>query len=149
MRDATLRDITFADGEYDFRLAWGQLVELQEQTDSGPMVVLDRLHTGTWKVGDISHVIRLGLIGAGTPPPTARTLTVRYVEERPPLENVLLATVILKAAVMGAPEEVVGESAAANQTDGSSTISPTEKSDLPPFMEPAPRAGSRRRKSMQ
>ena len=149
MRDATLRDITFADGEYDFRLAWGQLAELQEKCSAGPMVVLDRLHTGTWLVEDIAQVIRLGLIGAGTPPPTARTLTVRYVEERPPLENVLLATVILKAAVMGAPEEVVGEHEAANQTDGSSTISPTEKSDLPPFMEPAPRAGSRRRKSMQ
>lgn len=149
MRDATLRHITFADGEYDFRLAWGELVELQEKCDAGPMVVLDRLHSGAWRVEDVSNIIRLGLIGAGTPPPTARTLTVRYVEQRPPLENVLLARVILQAAVMGAGEEVVGEHEAANQTDGSSTISPTEKSDLPPFMEPAPRAGSRRRKSIQ
>lgn len=149
MRDALLRDITFADGEYNFRLAWGQLVELQEKTDAGPMVVLDRLHNGTWRVEDIAQVIRLGLIGAGTPPPTARTLTVRYVEERPPLENVLLATVILKAAVMGAPEEVVGEHAAANLTDESSTTFPMEKSDLPPFTEQPQRSGSRRRKSMQ
>jgi hypothetical protein len=137
MRDARIRDVTFADGEYDFRLAWGELAELQEKSDAGPLAILTRLQDGTWRVEDISNIIRLGLIGGGMPPSQARTLVVRYVEDRPPLENHLLATVVLTAAVMGSPEETVGEREAAKQEDGLSTTFPTEKSDLPPSMGPA------------
>jgi hypothetical protein len=35
--------IPWADGDYTFRLPWGQLAELQEATGAGPYVVLDRL----------------------------------------------------------------------------------------------------------
>lgn len=147
MRDARLTGITFGDGEYDFRLAWGQLVELQEKTNAGPLFVLNRLNSGEWRIEDISNIIRLGLIGGGTPPSTARTLVVRYVEERPLLENHLLAVVVLQAALMGSPEEPVGEQQAASPVEGSSTTFPTEKSDLPPSTELAPRSASRRRKS--
>lgn len=148
MRDARI-DLTWADGDYSFRLGWGELAELQEKCNAGPYVVLNRLQSGEWRMEDISNVIRLGLIGAGQgmTPVRAVGMVRRYVEDRPPLENLFIATVILQAGLMGAPEEPVGESAAANPKVDNLTISQTEKSDLPPSMEPEPSLGSRRRKS--
>lgn len=148
MRDARVRDVTFGDGEYDFRLGWGQLVELQEKTGCGPHFCLNRLHNGGWLVEDISETIRLGLLGADKDmkPSTATTLVRRYVHERPPLENHTLAVVILTAALMGSPEEPVGEPVAADQTVPLTT-SQTDESDLPPSTEPALSSVSRRKKS--
>lgn len=148
MRDARVRDVTFADGEYDFRLGWGQLVELQEKTGCGPQFILNRLHTGGWMVEDISETIRLGLLGADPEmkPSKATTLVRRYVMERPPLENHTLAVVILTAALMGSPEEPVGEHEAASQTVPS-TISQTDESDLPQFTEQVQSSATRRKRS--
>lgn len=135
MRDARLDGIVFGDGDYSFRLGWGQLVELQEYTNAGPYFVLNRLHSGEWRVEDVSSIIRLGLIGAGMEPTPALKLVRRYVEDRPPLENHQLAVIILTAGLMGAPEEPVGESVAAKRKRRQSTISRTDASDLPPSME--------------
>lgn len=126
-RDASI-DLTWADGDYRFRLAWGQLIELQEKCDAGPFVILNRLQAGTWRVQDISNVIRLGLIGGGMKPVDALKLVRTYVEERPPMENVLTAQAILSAGVAGAPEE---DSVKKNDslTETVSTVSPTESSE--------------------
>lgn len=128
-RDASI-DITWADGDFRFRLAWGQLVELQERCNSGPYVVLNRLYDGQWRMEDITNVIRLGLIGGGMSPTDALKKVRTYVEDRPPLENVLVAQAILAAGLHGAPEEKVGEaSGGAAGTQSASTTSPAEKSD--------------------
>lgn len=119
-------ELDWADGTHSFRLGWGQLAELQEKTDAGPFVVLQRLHNGQWRVEDVSHVIRLGLIGGGMEPAKALAKVRAYVEARPPMENVLPAQAILSAAVIGAPDEPTGEAGAANHEDSSSTPSPTE-----------------------
>lgn len=124
MRDATVA-FDWADGTHSFRLAWGQLAELQEKCDAGPYVVLQRLHSGAWRIEDISNIIRLGLIGGKMDPVAALKLVRAYVEARPPMENIVPAQVILSAALMGAPEETVGEADAANQTENSLTNSPT------------------------
>lgn len=126
-------ELDWADGTYQFRLAWGQLIELQEKTDAGPFVVLNRLSGGTWKLEDISHVIRLGLIGGGQKPTDALRLTRTYVEERPPLENVLVAQTILGSALVGAPEEGLGE--ALGEATSESMTSPTESSESPQSTE--------------
>lgn len=123
-RDATVT-FDWGDGTHSFRLAWGQLGELQEKCDAGPYVVLQRLHSGAWRVEDISNIIRLGLIGGGMEPAPALKLVRAYVEARPPMESLVPAQVILSAALMGAPEEAVGEGDAANQTENSLTNSPT------------------------
>jgi hypothetical protein len=107
-RDARV-DLDWADGTFSFRLAWWQLVELQEKTGCGPYVVFGRLNTGQWRMEDITHVIRLGLIGGGMDPASALQKVRTYVEDRPPLENVLMAQAILSAGLHGAPEENVGE----------------------------------------
>lgn len=125
MRDARVT-FDWADGTHSFRLAWGQLGELQEKCDAGPYVVLQRLHSGAWRIEDISNIIRLGLIGASMEPVAALKLVRAYVEARPPMENLVPAQVILSAALMGAPEEKVGEDDAASQKTNSSTNSQTE-----------------------
>ncbi len=125
MRDATVT-FDWADGTYSFRLAWGQLAELQEKCDAGPYVILQRLYSGAWRIEDITNIIRLGLIGGGLEPAPALKLARRYVEGRPPMENLIPAQVILSAGLTGAPEEKVGEGDAANQTENSSTNSQTE-----------------------
>lgn len=124
-RDAQVT-LAWADGDYTFRLGWGELELLQESCNAGPYVILNRLYDETWRVGDISHVIRLGLIGGGKKPVEALDLVRRYVERRPPMENIVFAQGILQVALVGAPEEKVGEPEAANPEETSSTTSPTE-----------------------
>lgn len=118
MRDATVT-FDWADGTYRFSLKWGQLAELQDKCDAGPYVVLQRLHSGEWRIEDVSNIIRLGLIGGGMEPAPALKLTRAYVEARPPMENLIPAQVILSAALTGAPEEKVGEDDAASQKTNS------------------------------
>ena len=107
MRDARIEH-EFADGDYSFRLAWGELVELQEKCDAGPYVVLQRLLGVEWRMEDIVEVVRIGLIGGGLEPAKALTLTKRYVKSRPPTETLPLARAILMAGILGAPDEKVG-----------------------------------------
>lgn len=93
--------IDWADGEHEFRLRWGELIELQQQCDAGPGFILARMFSGQWRMEDISHIIRLGLIGAGMKPGKALNLVRSYVESRPPRESLDLAISILGAAVDG------------------------------------------------
>ncbi|WP_457812349.1 gene transfer agent family protein [Sinorhizobium meliloti] len=117
-----------------FKLAWRELMKIQEACDAGPYVVLDRLVSGRWKLQDISEVIKWGLIGGGMPQGETLKLVEKEVEGRPPLENLAIAQQVLAAGVVGAPEEEVGKkSAAAKQK----TRSRTGKSALPPSSETA------------
>ncbi|MBP0439584.1 gene transfer agent family protein [Tianweitania sediminis] len=127
----------FADGAYTFRLRWAEIIKLQEATDTGPYVLLQRLYQGEWRVQDISAVIRLGLIGGGMEPTAALRLVRSYVEERPPLESLPLAQAVLAAGLVGAPEEALGKDQAPDRAR-SSTISPTGSSGSEPSMVPAP-----------
>ena len=123
-------DVTldWADGTYRFRLAWAQLIELQEQCDAGPFVVLARLASNQWRMEDVTNVIRLGLIGGGLEPTKALKLVRDYVESRPPLENAPLARGVLEIAIRGVPDEQPGE-VEGEATTSDSTTSPTESSE--------------------
>jgi hypothetical protein len=137
-RDGSI-DLDFADGTYHFRLAWGELSKLQEACNAGPYVVLDRLISGRWRVEDIGEVVRLGLIGGGLEPVKALKLVREYVQDRPPLESLVLAQRVLGAAVVGVAEEEVGKKSAAADREGSeSPISPMDGSGLPPSTATAP-----------
>lgn len=108
-RDASVT-LDFADGTYVFRLRYAELMQLQEATDAGPSWVLNRMMQPTpenrgWRVQDISHTLRLGLIGGGLEPIKALNLVRTYVEARPPMESLLLAQAVLAAALMGVPDE--------------------------------------------
>lgn len=115
-RDGSL-ELDWADGTYTFRLAWGELIKLQEECDAGPFEVLIRLSNNKWKVQEISHVMRLGLIGGGLEPAKALTMVRNYVETRPPLENLTFARGILGIALQGVPDEKPGEADAAPETE--------------------------------
>lgn len=129
-------DLDWGDGTHRFALRWGELAELQEKTDAGPYVVLQRLHTGSWRVEDVSNVIRLGLVGGGMTPPEAMKKVRFYVEQRPPLESVPYAVAILSASLLGAPDEPPGETEAPSQKH--SMTSPTGSLDLAPSTEEEP-----------
>lgn len=115
-----------------FKLAWRELMKIQEACDAGPYVVLDRLVSGRWRLQDISEVIKWGLIGAGMPQGDALRLVETEVEGRPPLENLVIAQTVLGAGVFGAPEEDVGKKSAAASQEKRKTRSRTGKSGLPP-----------------
>lgn len=129
-RDASIT-IAWADGEHRFRLAIGQLRELQEKCDAGPAEIAARLSNGRWRLNDVRETIRLGLIGGGMAPGDAHKLTVRYVDERPWLESVQPAQAVLMAALVGVPEEPVGneaqggKDAAARAENGATDASPS------------------------
>lgn len=135
-RDASI-ELTWADDDYTFRLGWSELEALQEACDAGPWVILERLYNKQCFIGDIANVIRQGLIGGDMKPTDATKLVQRYVEKRPPAENLLHAIAILQAGIQGVPEEPVGERGAASQEGSNSTASPMERSDLPPSTETA------------
>lgn len=102
--------ITFewADGEHTFRLAIGQLRELQDKCSAGPMEILDRLAGRTWRVDDVRETIRLGLMGGGKGASEALTFVKRYVDDAPLTDNVHVAQAILLAALIGVSDDPVG-----------------------------------------
>lgn len=125
-RDGSIT-LPFADGPKHFRLAWGELIKVQDECKAGPFEIYNRLLTGRWKMGEISNTIRWGLIGGGMPPAEALQFVETYVQSRPPLESLPLAQGILGTGlgigVEEAPGELEGE--AANEL----TISPTGSSE--------------------
>ncbi len=125
MRDARI-ELTIWDGDYEFRLGWGEIAQLQEKCDAGPFVILHRLQTGTWRLEDIENVLRLGLVGAGRKPEEATKLIKEHVKTRPVGDYSIHASVVLKQAVLGPHEEKVGEGDAASPIDNSLTTSLTE-----------------------
>lgn len=118
--------LPFADGDYRFRLAIGQLRELQEAVNLprakaevapvGPAQILAGLGSGEWWIDDFRETIRLGLIGGGAAPARALLLTTRYVDARPPRESIPLARGILLAALIGVPEDPAGGKMVAGET---------------------------------
>ena len=124
----------FAGEDREFRLAWGELMDLQEKRDAGPSVVLARLSLGQWQLQDVSETIRLGLVGAGMEGPQAARLVRQHVEQKPfelggESGLVVLAVRILAAALHGAPDEPLGK---VGEIRNGSTISPTGRSASEP-----------------
>ena len=118
---------TWADGDYTFRLALAQMLELQDKTNAGPMELMSRIGSHRWRVQDLRETIRLGLIGGGLKPAEAVTLVQRYVDARPWEESVPVALDILVAAVaIPAGEPAPGKVAAEMETGASPPPPSTE-----------------------
>lgn len=140
--------IHWGDGEHMFRLPYRQLQELQDKTGVGPEELANRIAKGTWKVDEIRETIRLGLIGGGMEPMKALTLTIRYVDNRPWLENKQPAYLIL-LAILAQPEgDKVGKAGrrrAKNQAAESPSPSSSElpsQSASPSMTSGTPRPGN-------
>lgn len=104
--------LQWGEGETVFRLAIGELRELQAKLDAGPQALWTRLMDGSWKVDDLVETIRLALIGGGTSPADARRLVDYYVIGRPLLESRSTAIAVLGAALIGVQDDPVGKEAA-------------------------------------
>lgn len=104
-RDAAVM-VEWADGTYRFRLAFAQLVDMQQQRDCGPWVLHERLRVGTWSVEDVVETLRYGLLGAGDlPAKQVAALIKTYVLDRPDwIVNAMVAQQVLGAALVGIPE---------------------------------------------
>lgn len=129
--------LKWADGEHTFRLAIGQLRELQEKCNAGPLTILNRIMGGSWFVDDVRETLRIALIGGGMSAEQALKLVERYVDPGPLLENgnVRTAQAVLMASLMGAEEEPVGKK---KRKAAQETNSQTERSPSPPSTEPEP-----------
>lgn len=134
--------LDFADGEHRFRLAIGQLEELQEKTGVGPFVLLRRLIDGEWRIADVRETLRIGLIGGGMEPLTALRLVRTYVDERSDwMAHSALARLVVLAALAGAPEEQPGKDHTPEAMTEAS-IYPTDASPSANGTEPPAQSGS-------
>lgn len=88
-----------------FRLGWGELEKLQESCDAGPFFILSALMNNSARLEYISEVICWGLVGGGEPLPQALKLVSLYIKDRPLVENLLTAQLVLAAAVHGVDDE--------------------------------------------
>lgn len=117
--------IPWGDDEYTFRLAIKQLRQLQEVCDAGPPFIAARLRANQWRVDDIRETIRLGLIGGGMDQSQVLVKVIRFVDNVPLADNVLVAWTIINAAIYGTDEEPVGKKVEGEPTEA--TNSPEEK----------------------
>lgn len=131
-------DITWGDGEHKFRLAIGQLRDLEEKTKVGPFELFEKLRLNRWRVDDLAHVLRVGLVGGGMSAPAAVDLVTRHIDEWPLVESALVAQAVLLAALVGSEADPAGK----GQADAaeSAGASPASSGTARP-------AASRRRKS--
>lgn len=122
------------EGEFDFALLMGQLMELEQLTGDGIFVTWNKLMNGTWKIADIRETLRLGLVGGGMAKKDAYDLVTRHLQPGYLADLCLLAQSVAGAACIGVPGETCsgeGEGAAAapiSPTAGS----PGETSSPPP-----------------
>lgn len=131
--------LRWADSDYLFRLPLGMMEELQEKCNAGPKWIYNALGDDSWRISYVRETIRLGLIGGGCDPIKALNLVRRYVDERPWMENILIAQTILGASLIGAEDEQPGKSEAAKESaeDHSASLN-GGSSPLPQSMEMQP-----------
>lgn len=94
----------FGDGVKTFALPTEQILELERKTGAGVGAIYLRMLTAQFQLSDVMEVIRLGLIGGGTPPQEAQTLVDAYARPTPIIECFQLAADILDARWNGTVE---------------------------------------------
>lgn len=94
----------FGDKERPFTLTDPMLIELEAKTGAGIGVLFQRLMANQFHLGDLSEILRLGLIGAGTSPDQADRLVNAYAKDRPISEILPLALDVITARWLGADE---------------------------------------------
>ena len=103
-RDGSV-SFAFAGCRRRFRLAWGDLIQLQEACDAGPLHVLRRLSGLDWRVGDIDAPLLLGLVGGGMAWADAEALMAEHVTPVAPARFLPAAQLVLASALSGDPED--------------------------------------------
>src|SRR5215813_4879389 len=99
--------IKWPDDERTYRLRIGELLELQDKCDAGPAEIFRALSNQSWRFNHIRETIRLGLIGGGETPQKALALVGRHVVPGRLMECAGIAQMVLYAALVGDPNELV------------------------------------------
>lgn len=127
--------LDFAGEERLFRLGIGQLRALDEACDCGPMELLTRFSSGSWRIRDLRETILQGLKGGGMADGEATKLIRTTIDEGPLQQYVPVAYAVTLAAVVGVEGDDLGE------PEGEATESrpsPDQNSASPVSTEPEP-----------
>jgi hypothetical protein len=141
MRDGRV-DLVFVGDERPFRLGIDQLLALEDACDAPLADIASRLQMNRWKLRDLIEILRLGLIGGGADPKSAKALVDQAVSPGRILQTVLTARIVLNAALMG--EDVEGSDAgkaadAAEAPGGLSASPPASSSETAPSSDTHPK----------
>lgn len=94
----------FGDAEHEFELTDAVIEELERLTGTGIGTLFLRLVASQFHIGDLTAIIRLGLIGGGMAPKRAQELVSTYAVNAPFAQVFPLALDILTARWAGAEE---------------------------------------------
>lgn len=102
-------NIKWVGGEHDFALDIGALRAVQDACNAGPQEIVGRLLAGSWRVDDPLQVLRHGLIGGGMLKAEAARLVENMANTHGLLRLVSTAQLVLSAALVGVPDDPVGD----------------------------------------
>lgn len=92
----------YGDGEKTFAFPTRELIEeLEAKTGHGVGALFRRFRTSDYSFMDVLQVLRLGLIGGGTPPREADRLVAVYGVARPLTESFEVADGVIAALFFG------------------------------------------------
>ncbi len=98
-----------------FALDLGGLRSVQTETDCGPNMLLQKLRYGQWRVDDVLSVLTHGLTRAGADKAASAARVTRMAEQHGIQHLVQPAMLVLSAALLGVPDDAVGETAGEDQ----------------------------------
>lgn len=87
-------DITveWAGGEHVFALKAKQIEELEAVTDAGIGALWRRMVAGDWKMAELRHVVRLGLVGGGMGKVEAERMCKLHFDDVPVMGSIMMPT---------------------------------------------------------
>lgn len=135
--------LAWPDQVREYRLRLGEIRQLEEKCDKGPLEILVAFQSGRWRVDQVYHTIRLGLIGGGMRMDEALRLVDMVVHDGTLGECLIYATAILNAAVTGPPDEKI-EGPRDRRTTAEKPEPPAGGTSGKPFT-PKPRSSDGRR----
>lgn len=95
----------FAGADRDFRLGYGEIMDVEEACGGvGIGAIYKRLAAFDWRIGDVFHVLKRGLVGGGMRAAEADRLVRERIEAGRLGELVTLAFDVLIETVDGAPK---------------------------------------------
>ncbi|MEO9340478.1 gene transfer agent family protein [Mesorhizobium sp. SB112] len=98
----------FGDSERRFALPPELILELERKTGNGIGGLSRRFFSGDFRHQELLETIRLGLIGGGTEPEEAASLTAAYAAPLPVMELYALALPVMETVMFGKAAKKAG-----------------------------------------
>lgn len=103
--------LAWGDGDYTFRLGYGELLQLQKVCDGGPDWIAYQIRSVNCRVEYVREVMRLGLIGGGMKQNEALPKVRSFFDDqmRDYDNNRLIAWAIIEAGLRGIDDNTLGK----------------------------------------